>query len=197
MNAKRPFENATRSSGQVNTRADAFEVLGLSPDATPERIRRAYRRLAFKHHPDRNPSDRDAHRFKRITRAYHILGNRTPLDPNRVGQTEGACQKCAREGELYVGLDRNQYCRDCLLTIDGHRGLPAPPVVFATFGFAIATLLASCVTLAMFAGTGRVSLGWTTLVLSGAAFVSIAITAITIGQTGVPKRPRHRKRRLV
>ncbi len=50
---------------------DPFAVLGLPPHATTGQVRSAFRRLALKHHPDRNPGDPSAgERFKRVLRAY-------------------------------------------------------------------------------------------------------------------------------
>ena len=55
---------------------DYYEILGVSRKASAEEIKRVYRRLAIKYHPDRNPGDRAAEaRFKEITEAYYILGN--------------------------------------------------------------------------------------------------------------------------
>jgi hypothetical protein len=55
---------------------DHYEVLGLRRDATQVAIKRAYRRLAKKHHPDRNPGDPEAgERFKMISAAYEALGD--------------------------------------------------------------------------------------------------------------------------
>src|SRR5262249_19030385 len=55
---------------------DHYEVLGLRRDATQVAIKRAYRRLAKKHHPDRNPGDPEAgERFKVISAAYEVLGD--------------------------------------------------------------------------------------------------------------------------
>ena len=48
-----------------------YEILGLAPNATPEEIRKAYKHLAQKHHPDKKPED-EAH-YKRITEAYRTL----------------------------------------------------------------------------------------------------------------------------
>ncbi len=55
---------------------DYYETLGVDRKASPEVIRKAYRRLARKHHPDVNPGDKSAEeRFKRITEAYDILSD--------------------------------------------------------------------------------------------------------------------------
>lgn len=55
---------------------DPYEVLGVSRSATPEELKSAFRKLASKHHPDRNPGDQGAQeRFKEINTAYQILSD--------------------------------------------------------------------------------------------------------------------------
>jgi molecular chaperone DnaJ len=59
---------------------DYYEVLGISRTATEDEIKKAYRKLALKYHPDRNPDDRHGaeERFKEISQAYQVL-----CDPER------------------------------------------------------------------------------------------------------------------
>jgi len=60
----------------VGTQKDYYAILGVARDAKPEQIRKAYRRLARKHHPDVNPGDKSAEeRFKEISEAYEVLGD--------------------------------------------------------------------------------------------------------------------------
>src|SRR3954454_22552272 len=53
---------------------DYYEVLGVARDATPEAIKKAYRGMARKYHPDVNPGDKAAEgKFKEVQQAYDIL----------------------------------------------------------------------------------------------------------------------------
>ena len=55
---------------------DYYEVLGVARDATPEAIKKAYRALARKHHPDVNPGDKSAEaKFKELQQAYDVLAD--------------------------------------------------------------------------------------------------------------------------
>ena len=58
------------------TKRDYYEILGVKKDATPEEIKKVYRKLALKYHPDRNSTDGDAEKkFKEINEAYQVLSN--------------------------------------------------------------------------------------------------------------------------
>jgi hypothetical protein len=52
---------------------DAYSILGLSKGASKDTIRKAYRKLAFEYHPDKNPSPEAKQQFIRITEAYDAL----------------------------------------------------------------------------------------------------------------------------
>ena len=54
---------------------DYYGMLGVARDATPEQIKRAYRRLARELHPDVNPDAEAQHRFKDVTAAYEVLSD--------------------------------------------------------------------------------------------------------------------------
>ena len=56
--------------------ADLYQVLGVSADADADAIKRAYRALAKKHHPDNNPGDKKAEdKFKELSQAYEVLSD--------------------------------------------------------------------------------------------------------------------------
>ena len=67
----------------MNNKRDYYDVLGISRDASDQQIKSAYRKLAVKYHPDKNPGDRDAEeKFKEAAEAYSVLS-----DPEK--RTEG------------------------------------------------------------------------------------------------------------
>lgn len=81
---------------------DYYDVLGVSEDASKKEIDRAYRRLAKKYHPDRNPDDDDAEqKFKEISEAHDILS-----DPEKRREYDNMRQARAR-GD-FSGFDQYQ-----------------------------------------------------------------------------------------
>ena len=55
---------------------DYYNVLGVSRDAAPEEIKKAYRKAALAYHPDRNPGDAEAEeKFKAAAEAYSVLAD--------------------------------------------------------------------------------------------------------------------------
>jgi molecular chaperone DnaJ len=60
----------------METDRDYYEILGVSRNASQEEIKQAYKRMALKYHPDRNPGDKEAEkRFKEAAEAYEVLSD--------------------------------------------------------------------------------------------------------------------------
>ena len=58
------------------SKRDYYEVLGVTRNANDEELKKAYRRCAMKHHPDRNPGNKEAEAaFKECKEAYEVLSD--------------------------------------------------------------------------------------------------------------------------
>ena len=56
---------------------DYYDVLGVSKSADNKEIKKAYRKIAIKFHPDKNPGNKEAEeKFKEAAEAYEVLGNK-------------------------------------------------------------------------------------------------------------------------
>jgi len=91
--------------------ADYYKILGLSKDATSDDIKKAYRKLAVKYHPDKNPGNKEAEdKFKTMSEAYAVLS-----DPEKRKQydnygADGFSQHYSQE-DIFRGFDINEILR--------------------------------------------------------------------------------------
>ena len=60
----------------MDNKRDYYEVLGVAKTATADELKKAYRKLALKYHPDKNPGDKAAEeKFKEAAEAYDVLSD--------------------------------------------------------------------------------------------------------------------------
>ncbi|XP_056403314.1 dnaJ homolog subfamily A member 1-like isoform X2 [Hyla sarda] len=81
-----------------------YDILGVSPAASSEEIKRAFRRLALKYHPDKNPNAGE--KFKQISKAYETLSDSRKRDLyNRGGESALRDGRCDRRGRHTSPMD--------------------------------------------------------------------------------------------
>jgi molecular chaperone DnaJ len=87
------------------TKADYYEILGVSRSASEQELKAAYRKLAMKYHPDRNPGNKEAEeKFKECSEAYQVLSDpqkRAAYD--RYGHA-GVSGAAASNGDPFAGM---------------------------------------------------------------------------------------------
>ena len=128
---------------------DYYEVLGVNKDASEQDIQKAYRKLAMKHHPDRNPDNPKAEeRFKEAKEAYEILSDaqkrgaydqfgHAGVDPSAggagmggagMGDPKGAPADMAKRQQMMEGrMDMMQTMMEMMMQrMPGPAGSPAP-----------------------------------------------------------------------
>lgn len=105
LNKNRFFDNGKEPSKTaiVKNMRDYYEILGVDRGATPDEIKKAYRKLAVQYHPDKNPGDKAAEeRFKEASNAYSVLSD---PEKRRVYDTRGHAGVHGMGFEGYQNMD--------------------------------------------------------------------------------------------
>jgi molecular chaperone DnaJ len=87
---------------------DYYEILGIDRKASQENVKKAYRKLARKYHPDLNPGDKSAeHKFKELNEAYEVLGNeKKRAEYNQYGRSPSEGGGPGFDYRAYTSADR-------------------------------------------------------------------------------------------
>src|SRR3989339_1267445 len=91
---------------------DYYKTLGIEKSADQEEVKKAYRKLAMKHHPDRNPNNREAEeKFKKISEAYAVLSDSEKRKQYDSFGSDQFSQRFSQE-EIFRDFDINSILRD-------------------------------------------------------------------------------------
>ena len=114
----------------MTTKRDYYEILGVSRSADQDEVKKAYRKLALQHHPDRNPGDKASEaKFREATEAYEILSDATKrksydqfghAGTQSSGQSENMEDIFENFGDMFENLFGSSYARR-----GGKKGRPA------------------------------------------------------------------------
>jgi curved DNA-binding protein len=91
---------------------DYYKILGVDKKASTEEIKKAYRKLALKYHPDRNPNNKAAEeKFKKISEAYAVLSDAEKRQQYDNFGSDTFRQRYTQE-DIFRGFDLNEILRD-------------------------------------------------------------------------------------
>jgi|SRR3989344_310363 len=86
---------------------DYYNILGINKSSSKEEIKKAYKKLAMQHHPDRNPGNKEAEeKFKKVSEAYAVLSDDTKRSQYDQFGSEGFHQRYSSE-DIFSGFDIN------------------------------------------------------------------------------------------
>lgn len=100
---------------------DYYKLLGVEKSASPEEIKKAYRKLALKHHPDRNKGNKEAEeQFKKISEAYAVLSDKEKRHQYDTVGSAGFQQRYSQE-DIFRNADLGDILREFGINFGGGR----------------------------------------------------------------------------
>lgn len=90
---------------------DYYKTLGVTKEASADEIKKAYRKLALKYHPDRNPGKESEEKFKKISEAYAVLSDAEKRQQYDNFGSHAFSQKFTQE-DIFRNFDINDILRD-------------------------------------------------------------------------------------
>ena len=100
---------------------DYYKILGVDKNAKPEEIKKAYRKLALKYHPDRTKGDKEAEeKFKQISEAYAVLSDKEKRQQYDTFGSSGFQQRYSQE-DIFRGFDLGDILREFGINLGGGR----------------------------------------------------------------------------
>lgn len=105
---------------------DFYKILGVSKTATDDEIKKAYRKLALKYHPDKNKSPQAEERFKEVAEAYEVLSDKKKHDLYvSLEDVNSGCQKKMKISKMVMGHDGSARKEEKILNINVKPGWKA------------------------------------------------------------------------
>ena len=117
-------------------RKDYYQILGVTKDASAEDIKKAFRRLALRYHPDRNPgnTEESEEKFKEINEAHEVLGDeRKRQEYDQIISQPAYWYEAGMTGRYSANLDEDAIRMRSLMRMFSEMGLGIGP--FGGFGF--------------------------------------------------------------
>ena len=98
---------------------DYYKILGIDKNASSDAIKKAYRKLALKYHPDKNPGNKGAEEnFKKISEAYAVLGDAEKRKQYDSFGSQEAFSRSFSQEDIFRGFDLNEILKG----LGGFRG---------------------------------------------------------------------------